>query len=113
MGPEKKPWKVFLETTIRRLEVSAWRKKYRVGQVVTQFIARDIRREVEVVDVSEIENGLISGRTKTWNVLYAIRGIQKEPQFGEIRQLEIKRLWCWKGESWGGPVPKSIDHDTI
>jgi hypothetical protein len=58
-----------------------------------------------VLDASRIEAGVITARTRTWNVLYAIRGIESEPAFGEATEIAIKELWSWKGAPWGGPVP--------
>ncbi len=103
-----------VEKILNSIQIWIWKRKYRPNQVVTHFIARDVRRDLEVIDVEEITKGIITGRTKTWNVIYAIKGVQEEPQFGEIRRLEIKNLknlWDWNGELWGGPVPGLIDSD--
>lgn len=70
-----------------------------------QFLAPDIRRDVEVVDASEIDEGFVNARIRTWNVLYAVRGIAEPPEFGAPRRVAIAELWKWTGESWGGPVP--------
>jgi len=56
------------------------------------------------MDTSRIESGVISARVRTWNVLYAIRGIKQPPPFDDIRLIEIEDLWKWTGEAWGGPV---------
>src|SRR5687767_2485543 len=85
------------------------RRLYRTGRVLTRFLAPDIRRDVEVVDASQIDAGLISARICTWNVLYAIKGIAAKPPFGEVRTVEIKDLWVWTGAPWGGPVPESTE----
>ena len=85
------------------------RRTYRPGRTVTRFVARDIRRDVEVIDVSKIRDGVIIARTCTWNVLYHAKGLQQKPGFGEAREIEINRLWEWPGDSWGGRVPPSID----
>jgi hypothetical protein len=86
-----------------------WRRQFRPGCVVTRFVACDVRRDIEVVDVSSIESGVISARIHTWNVLYAANGVAPEPQFGDVLKIEIKHLWTWSGEPWGGPVPDSTD----
>lgn len=85
------------------------RKSYRAGKVVTNFIARDIRRDVEVIDDSRILEGVLIVRTRTWNVLYHLKNIQQKPEFGEPREVAINALWDWSGESWGGPVPQTAD----
>ena len=86
-----------------------WKRRYRPGKILTQFIARDIRRDVEIIDATYASNGVIVVRTRTWNVLYVFRGLAPQPPFGEVRTVEIKDLWKWSGEPWGGPVPPSRD----
>ena len=86
-----------------------WRKTYRPGKTVSRFLAPDIRRDVAVLDISKLADGIITAKTCTWNVLYQVRGIAQKPAFGEVRDIEIRRLWEWPGQSWGGPVPPNID----
>ncbi|HEX8522443.1 MAG TPA: hypothetical protein VF669_09315 [Tepidisphaeraceae bacterium] len=86
-----------------------WTRRYRSGQTLTHFIAKDVRRDVEVVDASRAATGLLTVRTRTWNVLYAIKGLAPQPPYGEVREVAIRDLWKWSGESWGGPVPASTD----
>jgi hypothetical protein len=81
------------------------RRLYRRGRVVSRFLAPDVRRDVEVVDASEIDAGRLTVRIRTWNVLYAIKGLSPEPPFGDPRVIAMAELWAWSGESWGGPVP--------
>lgn len=81
------------------------RRLYRPGQIVSRFLAPDVRRDVEVVDASAIDAGLLTVRTRTWNVLYVIKGLSAEPAFGEVRTVALEDLWAWSGEPWGGPTP--------
>ena len=81
------------------------RKRFRVGATLSRFVARDIRRDIEVVDTTEVDQGFVTVRTRTWNVLYASKGIAPEPDFGEPKRVGIDKIWDWKGSSWGGPVP--------
>ena len=81
------------------------RKRFRVGATLSRFVAKDIRRDVEVVDAAEVDKGFVSARTRTWNVLYASKRIAPRPDFGEPQRVCIQNLWDWKGPSWGGPVP--------
>jgi hypothetical protein len=83
------------------------RKLYRPGQVVARFLAPDVRRDVEIVDASGIDAGLLTVRARTWNVLYATRGLRPEPPFGDVRTVSVGDLWAWSGERWGGPVPET------
>ncbi|HEV2295823.1 MAG TPA: hypothetical protein VGR35_18385 [Tepidisphaeraceae bacterium] len=85
------------------------RRLYRPGQIVSVFLAPDVRRDVEVVDASGLDTGLLAVRTRTWNVLYAIKGLAPEPPFGEVRMVAMEDLWAWSGKSWGGPVPEGED----
>jgi hypothetical protein len=98
-----------LSAVFYRLRLRLWKRRYRPGAVVRHFLAPDIQREVEIVDVSQIESGRIAARTRTWNVLYAIRGMAAQPEFGPVRMIAIKDLWKWSGEPWGGPVPEPED----
>jgi hypothetical protein len=81
------------------------RRKYRRGAQLTRFIARDIRRDVEIVDDSEVDDGFVVARIRTWNGLYAIKlGHAAEP-FRAARRIAVAELWKWTGHVWGGPVP--------
>lgn len=95
---------------LKRLRELYWRRKYRPGRVVTRFLAPDVRRDVEIIDSKEIEKGAITGRVRTWNVLYASKGIKAAPPFSEPKTLELAHLWDWSGEPWGGPVPESDEN---
>jgi hypothetical protein len=98
-----------LQALLKKIRVWHWKRRYRPGRVVTSFLAPDIRRDVEVVDISLIETGIISARLRTWNVLYAAKDIAPQPPFGDVRKIEIKDLWLWTGELWGGPVSDATD----
>ncbi len=86
-----------------------WTRRYREGRTITQFIACDVRRDVKVVEASQAAAGVLTVRTRTWNVLYSIKGIESQPAFGPVREVAIPNLWKWSGESWGGSVPASTD----
>jgi hypothetical protein len=81
------------------------RRRYRPGAQVSRFVARDIRRDVEIVDASEVDGGFVTARVRTWNVLYVARGLAPIPQLGPPQRLPIADLWRWDGAPWGGPVP--------
>jgi hypothetical protein len=82
------------------------RRRYRPGRVVTGFVAKDIRRDVLVIDASRIDAGVITVRVRTWNVLYVGHGLAAVPPFGDVQTVELHTLWAWAGAPWGGPVPK-------
>ena len=81
------------------------RRTYTAGSRLTQFLARDIRREVEIVDASDVEGGYVIARIRTWNLLYVARGMAAVPEFSAPRRVAITDLWKWTGQEWGGPVP--------
>jgi hypothetical protein len=64
-----------------------------------------VRRDVEIVDASEVEGGFVTAKVRTWNVLYVARGFATVPEYGPPRRLAIDALWNWDGASCGGPVP--------
>jgi hypothetical protein len=80
------------------------RRRYRPGRIVFRFVAPDVQRDVEIVDASAIDAGLLTVRTRTWNVLYVIKGLSSEPGFGEVRTVALSDLWAWSGGLWGGPA---------
>jgi hypothetical protein len=96
-----------LQLFLKKIRVWRWKWLYRPGRIISRFLAPDVRRDVEIVDVSLIETGIIVAKTRTCNVLYAATGIAPEPGFGEVRKIEVKNLWNWSGEPWGGRVPDS------
>ena len=94
-----------LSELIRRYRLWNHRRTYRAGSVISRFVACDIRRDIEVVDTSEMDNGFITVAIRTWNVLYASKGITPKPEFGEPVRMPIGKLWQWDSPAWGGPVP--------
>jgi len=80
--------------------------------VVSRFIARDVRRDILVVSAARIDEGLITGRVRTTNLLYVSKGLVTQSEFEEARELRIDEMWRWTGKSWGGlPDGTSIvDH---
>jgi hypothetical protein len=102
---EREVVEVVLSRILREYRTRRRRKRYRAGAVLRRFVACDIRRDVEVIDASEIDDGFVTARVRTWNVLHASKGIAPEPEFDEPRRMEIDGIWEWKGPSWGGPTP--------
>src|SRR5215831_11095728 len=78
------------------------RRRYREGRMISQFVARDVRRDILIVSVARIDEGIITGRVRTSNVLYLSRGLVPEPEFDAPRELRIEKMWDWTGQSWGG-----------
>ena len=67
-----------------------WRRRtFREGRVVSKFIARDVRRDIVVVSAARIDEGFITGRVRTTNVLYLSKGLIPESKFEEARELRV------------------------
>jgi hypothetical protein len=88
---------------LHKWRASGWARN---GTVLSRFIALDVRREILVVDGSRIEDGYITARVRTWNLMYVARGLASKPEFGPVEVLQLDRAWHWTGESWGGTVPQ-------
>lgn len=78
------------------------RWRYREGRTLTRFITKDVRREILIVSAANVEEGTISGRVRTTNLLYVAGGLVPEPEFEPARELRINGMWHWTGKSWGG-----------
>ena len=78
------------------------RRWYREGRILSRFIADDVRREILIVSAAKIEEGIVTGRVRTTNLLYRSRGLVPEPEFGPPQELRIGAMWLWTGQSWGG-----------
>ncbi len=80
-----------------------WRHRtLREGRVVSQFIACDVRRDILVVSAARIDEGFITGRVRTTNLLYVSKGLSPEPDFEEAQELRIDEMWRWTGKPSGG-----------
>jgi hypothetical protein len=90
------------------------RKVYRPGRVLSQFVAPDVKREIIIISVDRIDEGLILGQVRTNNILYLSKGLIEEQGFSEPMNLNITKMWAWSGKPWGGlPDGTSIaDHCT-
>jgi hypothetical protein len=75
---------------------------YREGRTPSRFIARDIRREILIVSAARIEEGIITGRVRTTNLLYVSGGLVPQPEFEPARELRLDEMWHWTGKAWGG-----------
>ena len=77
-------------------------RRYRDGCTVSRFVARDIRRDVEVVATDRLKEGFITARVRTINVLYQMKGLVPESEFEPPREIALVDLWVWTGQPWGG-----------
>lgn len=98
------------------------RRRYQEGKILSRFIARDIRREILIVSAAKAEEGIITGRVRTTNVLYVSHHLARKSEFGPPQELLISEMWHWTGQPWGGlpdgasliarPAAKSQDGET-
>jgi hypothetical protein len=79
---------------------------------VSRFVACDVKREIKIVSIDGIDDGIIVGQVRTNNILYVHRKLTEEEAFGEPVTLRIATMWEWSGQPWGGlPDGTSIvDH---
>jgi hypothetical protein len=80
----------------------SFRPSFREGTTLSQFVARDVRRDILVVSAARADEGMITARVRTTNVLYVARGLMPEPEFDPPRELHVDDMWKWTGQSWGG-----------
>ncbi len=91
----------FLHTwRLRRL-----RSTFRAGAEISRFIAKDVRRDIQVLDDSRVDDGYVTARVRTTNVLYVTHNLEAAPEFGAPEILHLDRAWAWGGDSWGGKEP--------
>lgn len=78
------------------------RRQMREGRTLSHFIAPDVRREILIVSAARVDEGIITGRVRTTNVLYRSRGLIPQPEFEPEREMRIDEMWQWTGQPWGG-----------
>ena len=102
----------FLEKRSHAKRLNVIRTSYRSGKPLSQLIARDVRREVMIVNIDEIASGFVVAKMRTDNLLYLSKGLSAENQFGNAERIRIDDMWTWTGKPWGGlPDGTSIvDH---
>ncbi len=95
-------------------KIQRWvrRRRFREGRTLFRFIACDVRRDILIVSAARIDEGMIVGRVRTTNVLYVSKGFMPEPEFEPAKELNIKEMWHWTGERWGGLADGTsiVDH---
>jgi hypothetical protein len=84
--------------------IQSWfrRRRFREGKTLSQFIARDVRRDIQIVSAARIDDGIITARVRTSNVLYVSKGLIAQPDFEPARDMCIDQIWKWTGKSRGG-----------
>lgn len=63
------------------------------GAELTRFVAKDVRKDVLVVDVSRLDEDRLVVRTRTWNVLYVSKDLATVPPYGDPIEVGIDDLW--------------------
>jgi hypothetical protein len=84
--------------------IQSWfsRRRFREGRTLSQFVARDVRRDIQIVSAARIDEGFITARVRTLNVLYVSKGLTAKPEFEPEREMRLDEIWQWTGKSWGG-----------
>jgi len=60
-----------------------------------RLVGKDTFRQIEVVDVSLLDEGIIFVRARTWNIRHVARKKGQAPEFSEIKDVEVSKLWRW------------------
>lgn len=55
-----------------------------------------------IVSADKIDDGFITARIRTTNVLYSLHGLVSSESFGSPEQISVDKLWKWTGHPWGG-----------
>jgi hypothetical protein len=76
--------------------------RYREGRTISRLIARDVRRDIQIVSAARIDDGNITARVRTSNVLYVSKGLTTRPEFEPPRDIRLDEMWTWTGKSRGG-----------
>ena len=84
------------------MKLMFWKMKYRQNAVISHFIARDVRRDVKIINVEKIDDGIVTAQIRTNNILYTSKGLMGESDYGDPQEYSIDHLWKWSGASWGG-----------
>jgi hypothetical protein len=84
--------------------IQSWfrRRRFREGRTLSQFVARDVRRDIQIVSAARIDEGFITARVRTLNVLYVSKDLTAKPEFEPEREMRLDEIWKWTGKSWGG-----------
>ncbi len=86
----------------KRIQNWLRRRQYQDGKILSRFIARDIRRDIQIVSAAKVEEGIIIGRVRTTNVLYVTHHLARKSEFGPPQELLISEMWRWTGQPSGG-----------
>ncbi len=55
-----------------------------------------------IISAAKVDDGIITGRVRTTNLLYRAHGLVPQSEFEPARELRIDEMWHWTGKSWGG-----------
>ncbi|WP_442511512.1 hypothetical protein SH528x_003193 [Novipirellula sp. SH528] len=102
----------YLKTYFERKKRERIRAVLKPGRTVSRFIAKDVKREVLIVSNDEIDDGFVTVRMRTNNILYLHNRLTKEMDFGSPERIAIEDMWHWSGKSWGGLADGTsiVDH---
>ncbi|MDY3551228.1 hypothetical protein R5W24_000303 [Gemmata sp. JC717] len=75
------------------------RHQYREGRTLSRFVACDVRGDILIVSAARLEDGVLTGRVRTTNVLYLSHGLIPEPEFEPAKELRIDEMWNWTGKA--------------
>ena len=92
----------YVQRRARERLLEELRDAFEQKKIYWRFIARDVRREIKVLSIDELEDGYVTVNHRTINVLYTSRDLIDEQPFSEPERVALDDLWHWTGQPWGG-----------
>jgi len=94
--------KTFFQRRSKIKRMNRIRAAFNSGEPLSKFIARDVRRQIRIINIDELDSGFVVAQFKTDKVLYVSKNLIDKTEFGSAERISIDRLWEWSGKSWGG-----------
>jgi len=94
--------KTYLAKRSHANRARAIRRSFETSTPMVRFVAKDVRREIMVVNIDELADGFILVRSRTDNLLYLSKSLTEKGDFSDPERVSIDQLWKWGGASWGG-----------
>ena len=78
------------------------RRIWKEGETLSRFVAKDVRRDIEVTSAAHIDEGIVTRRVRTTHLLHEHKDLTAQAEFGPETEVRIEDAWRWDGPGWGG-----------
>ncbi len=68
-------------------------QRYKKGKSISKFIAHDLRKDIFVVDNSEIVTGYLTIKERIFDVRMLKKHDFQVPQFSLPKKIKIRKIW--------------------